>query len=152
LHPDYAGNNKKTEREFLELNEAYKRLIYESKYGTESYDKTDPRNDPRTREYWEIRKRTQSEEEINFEQVFNNKNRDKERALMRNCLIGLIISVFFGTIFPAIFLGEDTENFYRTGCQCDNCILGKLRSNPTLKLTRSSNTREREATKCLYLK
>ena len=35
-----------------------------------------------------------------------------------------IKGVFFGTIFPAIFVGSDTETYYRTGCECDSCILG----------------------------
>ena len=34
--------------------------------------------------------------------------------------------VFFGTIFPAIFVGPDSESYYRTGCECDSCILGNV--------------------------
>ena len=39
LHPDAAEQCKIVEEEFFELNEAYKRLIYESKYESGSYDK-----------------------------------------------------------------------------------------------------------------
>ena len=39
LHPDATEKCKIVEEEFFELNEAYKRLIYESKYESGSYDK-----------------------------------------------------------------------------------------------------------------
>ena len=128
LHPDSYGNITKTsENEFLELNEAYKRLIYESKHGTESFDQTDPKNDPRTREYWEIRRKApQTEAEINLEAAFNRKGRDKERKLIRSIGVFLAIGIFFGTIYPALFLGADTESYYRSGCQCDSCLLGQV--------------------------
>ena len=129
-------------------------MMYESKTGTDSYDRTDPRNDPRTREYWDIRRRTQTKEQIDFEKAFNHKSRTKERTLIRKAMLGLALGVFFGTIFPAIFLGADTETYYRDGCECDNCILsmvlivqiwfelslfsGKLRSNPTLTHLKNS--------------
>jgi len=134
LHPDSYGNSNKTsENEFLELNEAYKRLIYESKHGTDSFDETDPRNDPRTREYWEVRRKApQTEAEINLEEAFNRKGRDKEKKLIRSIMVFLAIGVFFGTIYPALFLGADNESYYRSGCQCDSCLLRKLRSNPTM--------------------
>ena len=122
MHPDSHGVSK-AEKEFLELNESYQRLMYESKTGTDSYDKTDPRNDPRTREYWDIRRRTQTKEQIDFEKAFNHKSRTKEKTLIRKAMLGLALGVFFGTIFPAIFLGADTETYYRDGCECDNCIL-----------------------------
>ena len=125
LHPDSHGTTKVTENEFLELNESYKRLMYESRHGADSFDKTDPRNDPRTREYWDIRRRTQSKEEIDLEKAFNNKNRVKEQTLIRKMMLGLALGVFFGTIFPAVMLGADTETYYRDGCDCDNCILGE---------------------------
>lgn len=89
LHPDsYKTPNKTTENEFLELNEAYKRLMYEIKHGTDSFDETDPRNDPRNREYWDIRRRTQTEEQINVEAAFNHKNRVKEKKIIRWALLG----------------------------------------------------------------
>ena len=125
LHPDSTINqNKITDNEFLELNEAYKRLLYESKHGTDSYDKTDPRNDPRTREYWDVRRRTQTDEQINVEAAFNNKNREKEKKIIRWAMLSLGVGVFFGTIFPAIFVGQ--EDYSRSGCQCNNCILSKF--------------------------
>ena len=140
LHPDATEHCKIVEEEFFELNEAYKRLIYESKYESGSYDKRgrfykyflkryqllflDPRNDPRTHEYWDIRRRRQSPDQINFDDAFNNRARKKEKLLMRKGLIALALGVFFGTIFPAIFVGSDTESYYRTGCECDSCILG----------------------------
>ena len=89
LHPDsYGDKSKETEREFLELNEAYKRLMYEAKHGLDSFDKTDPRNDPRTREYWDVRRRTQTQEQINFEEALNSRNRDKEKKIIRTALVG----------------------------------------------------------------
>ena len=39
LHPDASEQCKIAEEEFFELNESYKRLIYESKYDSGSYDK-----------------------------------------------------------------------------------------------------------------
>ena len=127
MHPDSYTNKKKiSENEFLELNEAYKRLLYESKHGTDSFDSTDPRNDPRQREYWDVRRRNQTDEQINVEAAFNNKNRAKEKKIIRYAMLSLGLGVFFGTIFPAIFVGQDNEDFYRTGCQCHGCILSKL--------------------------
>ena len=127
LHPDSQQNQncKINEKEFLELNEAYKRLLYESKHGTDSYDEKDPKNDPRTREYWDVRRRTQTDEQIDIEAAFNNKNRAKEKKIIRWTMLSLGLGIFFGTIFPAVFVGQDTEDYYRTGCQCNNCILSK---------------------------
>jgi DnaJ-class molecular chaperone len=131
LHPDSQTNqNKITENEFLELNEAYKRLLYESKHGTDSFDKKDPRNDPRTREYWDVRRRTQTDEQIDVEAAFNNKSREKEKKIIRWAMLSLGVGVFFGTVFPAIFVGQ--EDYSRSGCQCDNCILRRIRANPTM--------------------
>ena len=94
LHPDsYGDKSKETEREFLELNEAYKRLMYEAKHGLDSFDKTDPRNDPRTREYWDVRRRTQTQEQINFEEALNSRNRDKEKKIIRTALVGKTNSI-----------------------------------------------------------
>ena len=39
LHPDATEHCKIVEEEFFELNESYKRLIYESKYDSGSYDR-----------------------------------------------------------------------------------------------------------------
>ena len=135
-----SGQSKEAQAEFFELNEAYKRLMYESKFGTDSFDRTDPRNDPRTREYWEIRTRRQSPKEIKLEEAMDNKNREREKMIIRKGLIGLLIGVFFGTIFPALFIGtDDYENDFSHGCQCDRCLLKKLRQNPTHShLTRSN--------------
>ena len=137
LHPDSQTNqNKITENDFLELNEAYKRLLYESKHGTDSFDKTDPRNDPRTREYWDVRRRTQTDEQIDVEAAFNNKNREKEKKIIRWAMLSLGVGVFFGTVFPAIFVGQ--EDYSRSGCQCDNCILSKLNNFQSLLALRSN--------------
>eukprot|EP00090_Calanus_glacialis_P047562 TRINITY_DN9939_c0_g1_i1.p1 TRINITY_DN9939_c0_g1~~TRINITY_DN9939_c0_g1_i1.p1 ORF type:complete len:235 (-),score=60.78 TRINITY_DN9939_c0_g1_i1:96-800(-) len=142
LHPDtHSSDSEATQAEFFELNEAYKRLMYESKHGTGSFDKSDPRNDPRRMEYWEIRKRRQSPREIKFEEEMENKARDRERRVMRRAGLALAIGVFFGTIFPAVFVGQDDyENGFSHGCQCDRCQLKKLRQNPTIThLTRSND-------------
>jgi len=136
LHPDANSSSQsdETKAEFFELNEAYKRLIYESKFGTDSFDKTDPRNDPRTRDYWEIRTRRQSPKEIKFEELMDKKNRTKEKKIIRRGFIGLCIGIFFGTIFPGIFIGtDDYQNDFTHGCQCERCLLKKLRQNrPTM--------------------
>ena len=133
--------------EFLELNEAYKRLMYESKHGTDSFDKLDPRNDPRKREYWEIRTRRQSSEEIKFEEMMANRARDKERTLLRKIAVALVLGIFFGTIFPALFIGgQDYENDFSHGCQCERCLLKKLRDNPTIRHLKKSD--ERDIMKC----
>jgi len=142
LHPDaHSSDSEATQAEFFELNEAYKRLMYESKHGTGSFDKTDPRNDPRTMEYWEIRKRRQSPGEIKFEQDMENRARERERRVIRRAGIALVIGVFFGTIFPALFIGQnDYEGGFSHGCQCDRCQLKKLRQNTTMThLTRSKD-------------
>jgi len=145
LHPDAnssSENEVQNQTEFFELNEAYKRLMYESKYGTDSFDEMDPRNDPRSREYWEIRTRRRSPEEIKFEELMANKARDKERKIIRRGMIALIIGVFFGTIFPALFIGgNDYDNGFDHGCQCERCLIKKLRDNPTMNhLKKSSKT------------
>ena len=51
----------------------------------------DPRNDPRTPEYWDIRTRRQSQDQINFDDAFNNKGRKKEQMLIRKTMIALAL-------------------------------------------------------------
>ena len=53
----------------------------------------DPRNDPRRPEYWDIRTRRQSQDQINFEEAFNNKARKKEKLLMRRAMIALALGL-----------------------------------------------------------
>ena len=138
--PDRESEN--IHEEFFALNEAYKRLIYESKHGSSSFDELDPKNDPRTRDYWEIRRRRQTPAEIKFEEDMNNKARERERTLLRRSAIALLLGVFFGTIFPALFIGgNDYQNDFSSGCQCEECLLKKVRQNPTL----SHLTRKKEA-------
>ena len=48
----------------------------------------------------------------------------KEKKIIRWGLLSLGVGVFFGTIFPALFVGQ--EDYSRSGCQCDNCLLSKL--------------------------
>ena len=57
-------------------------------------------------------------------------------------MIALIIGVFFGTIFPALFIGgNDYDNGFDHGCQCERCLIKKLRDNPTMNhLKKSSKT------------
>ena len=107
--------------------------MYESKYRTDSLDQLDPRNDPRRREYWEVRTRRQTPQEIKFEELMANRTRDRETKLLRRTAIALALGIFFGTIFPAIYIGgSDYENDFTHGCQCDRCLLKKLRDNPTM--------------------
>ena len=87
LHPDIQGT-KMSDHDFAELNESYQRLLYEHKYGSDSYDKTDPRNDPRRKEYWEIRTRHRTTDDIDVEEALNGRGRDKEKKLIRNSLYG----------------------------------------------------------------
>ena len=121
--------------------------MYESKFGTDSFDKTDPSNDPRPREYWEIRTRRQSPEEMKFEEEIANRTRDRETRVLRRAGIALALGVFFGTIFPALFVGEDDyTNAFTRGCQCDRCLLKKLRQNPSMRthLKRSDESKSAE--------
>jgi len=155
LHPDSTISSARelNSAEFYELNEAYKRLMYESKYGTDQFDVHDPRNDPRNREYWDLRKRSQSQEEITLEEQMNNRNRTKERAIMWRGGIALLLGVFFGTIFPALFLGKEdyADNPFTQGCKCDHCQLKKLEQTPGAAFLRSPGivrTRSRDPTSC----
>ena len=143
LHPDSSSTDCKTDTAFYELNEAYRRLIYESKLGSASFDETDPRSDPRCPEYWDIRRRRQDPHKVKLEQEMENKAREKERALIRKAGLGLVLGVFFGTIFPALFIGESdySNGLLASGCQCDNCLLERLRRQPrgmSSHLSRSS--------------
>ena len=51
----------------------------------------DPRNDPRKPEYWDIRTRRQSQDQIKFEEAFNQQGRKKEKMLIRKGLIALAL-------------------------------------------------------------
>jgi len=157
VHPD--SSDEKDDARFIELTEAYNRLMYESKFGTgqipdndprftekykeENYDEDhywtwagplkmrhgdDERNDPRKPEYWDLRKRVKSEEDIRREQEIIMQNKIKEKALIRKSLIFLLVGVFFGTIFPALFVGDGE---YKEMCVCDKCMLERLRRNPS---------------------
>ncbi|XP_023342538.1 dnaJ homolog subfamily C member 4 isoform X3 [Eurytemora carolleeae] len=115
LHPDSRTDNLNEETDFIDLTNAYKRLVYESKFGTDSFNVTDPRNDPRRQEYWDIRKRTKSTKEIKVEEEILRQRREKERTMLRKAFLGLMLGIFFGTIFPALFIGE---NDYKEVCTC----------------------------------
>ena len=135
LHPDSSEQHEDTASEFKELNEAYRRLMYESKHGTSSFDPADPRNDPRTREYWEVRQRPpKSEEDRSRERLKEDKDRTKENLIIKRGVYGLLLGIFFGTVFPALFIG--TEDYSSdpyspgAGCQCDHCLLAKLQHSP----------------------
>jgi len=126
VHPD--SSDEKDDARFIELTEAYNRLMYESKFGTGQIPDNDPRNDPRKPEYWDLRKRVKSEEDIRREQEIIMQNKIKEKALIRKSLIFLLVGVFFGTIFPALFVGDGE---YKEMCVCDKCMLERLRRNPS---------------------
>jgi len=124
VHPD--SSDEKDDARFIELTEAYNRLMYESKFGTGQIPDNDPRNDPRKPEYWDLRKRVKSEEDIRREQEIIMQNKIKEKALIRKSLIFLLVGVFFGTIFPALFVGDGE---YKEMCVCDKCMLERLRKS-----------------------
>jgi len=157
VHPD--SSEEKDDARFIELTEAYNRLMYESKFGTGKILENDPRftekykeekfdedhywtwagplkmrhgdhtrNDPRKPEYWEVRKRVKTEEDIKREQEIIQKNKIKEAALLRKSMLFLLIGVFFGTVFPALFVGDGD---YKEMCVCDKCMLERLRRNPS---------------------
>jgi len=132
LHPDSregrADDDSGEAPEFVEITEAYKRLLYESKIGTNSFTSNDPRNDPRKSEYWEIRKRKRSPEDIKVEEEVLRQRQARERSVLYKALFGLAIGVFFGTIFPALFVGDGE---YKEMCNCEKCLLKRIRSNPS---------------------
>jgi len=155
LHPDSSTTSDAESAEFYELNESYKRLMYESKYGTDEFDENDPRNDPRKVEYWQIRRRILTKEEKELEDKRNEKNRNIEAVIIRRASIGLALGIFFGTIFPAIFIGKDDYSedpfAYTEGCQCDYCQLKKLEHSPAGAYLRGRGVvgiRSRELTSC----
>lgn len=124
VHPDTS--DAQDDKQFIELTNAYQRLIYESKYGR--IDQNDPRNDPRSAEYWDIRKRPQkSEEQKRREAEQDEKRRVQERAILRKMAVGIVLGLWFGTIFPALFVGSgEMANL----CVCDKCVLKRVRNNP----------------------
>ena len=149
LHPDSAEGEltEQDKAEFYELNEAYRRLVYESKHGTSDFDPEDPRNDPRCVEYWQIRKRTLSEEAIKAENERETKEKTKEMVIIRRAISWLLIGVFMGTIFPAMFVGQDdySDDPYSTsGCQCKGCVLSRMERSPGAQrmMVRSGGSRE----------
>lgn len=149
LHPDSAEGEltEKERTEFYELNEAYRRLVYESKHGTSDFDPEDPRNDPRCVEYWQIRKRTMSEEAVKSENERTKKEKTKEMVIIRRGIRWLLIGVFMGTIFPAMFVGQDdySDDPYSTsGCQCRGCVLSRMERSPGAQrmMVKSGGSRE----------
>jgi len=127
VHPD--SSDQKDDTKFIELTNAYERLINESKYGTSSYDSTDPRNDPRCKEYWDLRKRPpKTEEQIQKERESKRRRKAQEKKMFRRMAVGIILAVFFGTIFPALFVGQGEQVDM---CVCNKCMLKRVRSNPS---------------------
>ena len=63
-----------------------------------------------------------------------DKDRTKENLIIKRGVYGLLLGVFFGTVFPALFIG--TEDYSSdpyspgAGCQCDHCLLAKLHHSP----------------------
>jgi len=134
-HPDSrpAGSQDGEALKFIELTEAYKRLTYESKntaQGLHNIDRTDPRNDPRQMEYWYTRRRQRTQEEVKAEEEASRRQTMKERVLVRKILLAVMVGIFFGTIFPAFFVGQDD---FVDGCLCDRCLLRRINSNPSTK-------------------
>ena len=149
LHPDSAEGEltEKDKADFYELNEAYRRLVYESKHGTSEFDPEDPRNDPRCVEYWQIRKRTVSEETRKAENDRIQQEKSKEKVIIRRATTWLLVGVFMGTIFPAMFVGQDdySDDPYSTsGCQCRGCTLSRMERSPGAQrmMVKSGGSRE----------
>eukprot|EP00088_Acartia_fossae_P001939 TRINITY_DN10761_c1_g1_i11.p1 TRINITY_DN10761_c1_g1~~TRINITY_DN10761_c1_g1_i11.p1 ORF type:complete len:253 (-),score=19.41 TRINITY_DN10761_c1_g1_i11:188-946(-) len=129
VHPD--SSDAVDDTAFIELKTAYERLINESKFGTSSYNASDPRNDPRNQAYWDLRRRPQkSEEEKQRERRAENARRGMERKIMKRGIIGVIIGIFFGTIFPALFIGDGPQ---KELCNCEKCLLKRIRANPSTR-------------------
>jgi len=125
VHPDTS--DIQDNRQFIELQNAYERLIYESKFG--KIHESDPRNNPQSPEYWDLRKRPpKSEAEKQKEQAYEEKRKIIEKQLLRRMAIGIVLGLWFGTIFPALFVGSGEQVDL---CVCDKCILKRVRSNPS---------------------
>ena len=151
LHPDSAEGEltEKDKADFYELNEAYRRLVYESKHGTSEFDPEDPRNDPRCVEYWQIRKRTVSEETRKAENDRIQQEKSKEKVIIRRATTWLLVGVFMGTIFPAMFVGQDdySDDPYSTsGCQCRGCTLSRMERSPGAQRMMVKSVGSRECT------
>lgn len=114
LHPD-LGNPGDNSQEFLNLNESYRRLTFDNKSSLD-----DPRNDPHFHEYWTLRYRTKSEEEKRLDQELDKKHSLYDMKMIRQIAIALLFAIFFGKIFPALFLFQDEQN-----CNCTRCTKNK---------------------------
>ena len=104
VHPDLGAGR---EGEFQEVQEAYRRLVYGLKRSRGEVVEGDPRDDPRCREYWEMRRRCATKEQQEQEQAKEERDRRKEQVLLRRAAAGLLLGVFLGTIFPALFIGQE---------------------------------------------
>jgi len=131
LHPD--SSVKKTQSEeakFIEITEAYKRLVYEAKFRSTGIHPQDPRNNPSEPEYWRIRKRTRTPEEIKMEEERTRDDRMRERRLLLRMSVMTVLALFFGTIFPALFVGDGV---YADHCRCDRCLVERIKTNPSTR-------------------
>merc|ERR1712003_60640 len=117
--------------QFRELNDAYKRLLYEASFKEKGFDHSDPRNDPTKQEYWDIRRRSQTHKERQQEKEAERKMHEKDIELFRKIMLMLAVGIFFGTIFPALFIASDEEAAYNISCDCDKCLRAKMRHNPS---------------------
>ena len=98
-------------------------------------------------EYWQIRKRTVSEETRKAENDRIQQEKSKEKVIIRRGTTWLLVGVFMGTIFPAMFVGQDdySDDHYSTnGCQCRGCTLSRMERSPGAQrmMVKSGGSRE----------
>lgn len=104
VHPDLGAGR---EGEFQEVQEAYRRLVYSLRRSRGEVVEGDPREDPRCKEYWAMRRRCVTKEQQEQEEAKERRDKRKEQALLRRAAAGLVLGVFLGTIFPALFIGQE---------------------------------------------
>jgi len=130
VHPD-SLQRPENNKEFISLNEAYNRLTFDHK---SIRDLNDPRNDPHTREYWNLRYTEKTEEQKRAEEKFDKESLEKDTKMVQKIGVGLLMAVFFGKIFPALFLFQDDDE-----CRCNKCKQNQVELNiSNLQSLRSS--------------
>jgi len=104
LHPDTNTSGSGDEVEFLKLTESYKRLMFD--YSLEG----NSRNDPRTREYWEMRRRHRSEEDLMRDAKRDEEDSLRNTAIVRKMAFALFLALLMGKVYPAMYLFSDEQS------------------------------------------
>jgi len=151
FHPD--TENTKDASHFMQINEAYKRLIYvKNIHGKtfpsrkkdlhnendprvrEFWRREDPFGDPGSREYWEMRNRRTKNMREQFEEEMKWKKAQRERDLGSGLRTTLIIYfvIFFLCVMsfrpPTLKTLVDRDPV--DGCRCEKCALKEMQNNP----------------------